>query len=59
MMVGNRSELVQWLQNSEVDIAIMGRAPEELPTRAEPFAANPLGDALHLTRPAACTREDV
>ena len=42
MMVGNRSELVQWLQNSEVDIAIMGRAPEELPTRAEPFAANPL-----------------
>ncbi|MFM7802787.1 MAG: LysR family transcriptional regulator [Limnohabitans sp.] len=42
LMVGNRSELVQWLENSEVDIAIMGRAPEELPTRAEPFAANPL-----------------
>ena len=42
MLVGNRSELVQWLQNSEVDIAVMGKAPEELPTRAEPFAANPL-----------------
>jgi len=42
LMVGNRSELVQWLQNSEVDIAIMGKAPDELPTRAEPFAANPL-----------------
>jgi len=42
LQVGNRSELVQWLQNSEVDIAIMGKAPDELPTRAEPFAANPL-----------------
>jgi len=42
LMVGNRSELVQCLQNSEVDIAIMGKAPDELPTRAEPFAANPL-----------------
>ena len=42
LLVGNRKELVQWLQNSEVDIAIMGKAPDELPTRAEPFAANPL-----------------
>jgi len=42
LLVGNRRELVQWLQNSEVDIAVMGKAPEELPTRAEPFAANPL-----------------
>lgn len=40
--VGNRSELVQWLQNSEVDIAVMGSPPSEIPTRAEPFAANPL-----------------
>ena len=42
LLVGNRRELVLWLQNSEVDIAIMGKAPDELPTRAEPFAANPL-----------------
>jgi len=42
LLVGNRRELVHWLQNSEVDIAIMGKAPDELPTRAEPFAANPL-----------------
>ena len=40
--VGNRSALVNWLQNSEVDIAIMGSPPSEIPTRAEPFAANPL-----------------
>jgi DNA-binding transcriptional LysR family regulator len=40
--VGNRREIIQWLQNSEVDIAIMGSPPSEIPTRAEPFAANPL-----------------
>ena len=42
LKVGNRLELIQWLQNSEVDIAIMGSPPSEIPTRAEPFAANPL-----------------
>jgi DNA-binding transcriptional LysR family regulator len=42
LSVGNRRELIQWLQNSEVDIAIMGSPPSEFPTRAEPFAANPL-----------------
>jgi DNA-binding transcriptional LysR family regulator len=40
--VGNRHVLVQWLNNSEVDIAIMGRPPSEMSTRSEPFAANPL-----------------
>jgi DNA-binding transcriptional LysR family regulator len=40
--VGNRQALIQWLQNSEVDIAIMGRAPSEISTRSEPFAANRL-----------------
>ena len=40
--VGNRHHLVQWLNNSEVDIAIMGRPPSEMSTRSEPFAANPL-----------------
>jgi LysR family transcriptional regulator, low CO2-responsive transcriptional regulator len=40
--VGNRRDLIQWLNNSEVDIAIMGRPPSEMSTRSEPFAANPL-----------------
>jgi DNA-binding transcriptional LysR family regulator len=40
--VGNRRDLIQWLSNSEVDIAIMGRPPSEMSTRSEPFAANPL-----------------
>jgi LysR family transcriptional regulator, low CO2-responsive transcriptional regulator len=39
--IGNRDQLVGMLQNSEVDIAVMGRPPKELQTRAEPFAAHP------------------
>lgn len=38
---GNREELVRLLQANEVDIAVMGRPPRELATRAEPFAAHP------------------
>ena len=41
LSIGNRDQLIKMLQNSEVDIAIMGRPPKELPTRAEPFAAHP------------------
>ena len=41
LAVGNREQLVQMLQGGEVDIAIMGRPPKELATRAEPFAAQP------------------
>jgi DNA-binding transcriptional LysR family regulator len=37
----NREELVGLLQQGEVDLAIMGRPPKELVTRAEPFAAHP------------------
>jgi DNA-binding transcriptional LysR family regulator len=37
----NREVLVQMLQQGEVDLAIMGRPPKELATRAEPFAAHP------------------
>jgi DNA-binding transcriptional LysR family regulator len=41
LVVGNREQLVQMLQGNEVDIAVMGRPPKELATRAEPFAAHP------------------
>ena len=40
--VGNRQSLVDQLQKKQVDLAIMGRPPRELDTRAEPFAPNPL-----------------
>jgi DNA-binding transcriptional LysR family regulator len=39
--IGNREDLVKMLQANEVDIAIMGRPPKELRTRAEPFSAHP------------------
>ncbi len=41
LAVSNREKLVGMLQGNEVDIAIMGRPPTELATRAEPFAAHP------------------
>ncbi len=37
----NRQQLVALLQSGEVDLAVMGRPPKELATRAEPFAAHP------------------
>ena len=41
LAVGNREQLVKMLHANELDIAIMGRPPKELATRAEPFAAHP------------------
>jgi DNA-binding transcriptional LysR family regulator len=41
LAVGNREQLVRQLHDNEVDLAVMGRPPRELDTRAEPFAAHP------------------
>jgi DNA-binding transcriptional LysR family regulator len=41
LTVGNREQLVRQLHDNEVDLAVMGRPPRELDTRAEPFAAHP------------------
>lgn len=41
LVEGNREKLVEMLRANEVDIAVMGRPPRELATRAEPFAAHP------------------
>ena len=41
LAVGNREQLVQMLRDNDVDIAIMGRPPKDMATRAEPFAAQP------------------
>jgi DNA-binding transcriptional LysR family regulator len=38
---GNREQLAALLQSNDVDLAIMGRPPRELTTRAEPFAVHP------------------
>ena len=39
---GNREQLLALLHGNEVDLAVMGRPPKEMATRAEPFAAHPL-----------------
>ena len=42
LFVGNRESLVAALNDNECDLAVMGRPPKELATRAEPFAVHPL-----------------
>ena len=37
----NREQLVALMQNGEVELAVMGRPPKELATRAEAFAMHP------------------
>lgn len=41
IVLGNREQLLTALAQNEVDIAIMGRPPRDMATRAEPFAAHP------------------
>lgn len=41
LTVGNRQTLVEQVQRNEVDLAVMGRPPKEMATRAEPFALHP------------------
>lgn len=38
----NREALLPLLESGDCDLAVMGRPPRELATRAEPFAAHPL-----------------
>jgi DNA-binding transcriptional LysR family regulator len=51
LVVGNRDQLVEQMQRHELDLAIMGRPPRELATRAEPFAAHPLGIVCAVDHP--------
>jgi DNA-binding transcriptional LysR family regulator len=38
----NRAELLALMQAGEVDLSVMGRPPQEMQARAEPFGAHPL-----------------
>jgi DNA-binding transcriptional LysR family regulator len=57
LAVGNREQLSKLLHDNEVDLAVMGRPPRELDTRAEPFAAHPLGVIASPEHPLARRRE--
>ena len=54
---GNREQLSKLLHDNEVDLAVMGRPPRELDTRAEPFAAHPLAVIAPPEHPLAGRRE--
>jgi DNA-binding transcriptional LysR family regulator len=54
---GNREQLSKMLHENEVDLAVMGRPPRELDTRAEPFAAHPLGIVASPEHPRARASE--
>jgi DNA-binding transcriptional LysR family regulator len=41
-VAGNREQLVTLMEAGEVDLSVMGRAPREIATRAEAFAAHPV-----------------
>ncbi|MGE5338868.1 MAG: LysR family transcriptional regulator [Gemmatimonadota bacterium] len=57
LSVGNREQLVKQLHDGEVDLAVMGRPPKELDTRAEPFAAHPHGIVASPEHPLARRRD--
>jgi len=54
---GNREQLSKLLHDNEVDLAVMGRPPRELDTRAEPFAAHPLAVVASAEHPLARRHE--
>jgi DNA-binding transcriptional LysR family regulator len=54
---GNREQLSKLLHDNEVDLAVMGRPPRELDTRAEPFAAHPLAVIASPEHPFARRRQ--
>jgi DNA-binding transcriptional LysR family regulator len=57
LAVGNREQLSRMLHDNEVDLAVMGSPPRELDTRAEPFAAHPLGIIASPEHPLVRRRE--
>jgi DNA-binding transcriptional LysR family regulator len=54
-LANNREQLVKMLSAGEVDLAIMGRPPKELATRAEAFAAHPHGFVAPAGHPLLAT----
>lgn len=42
LIVGNRAETIDKLRNHDVDLALMGRPPRDVPVRASPFGDHPL-----------------
>lgn len=55
--VRNRDQLIELLRGGEIDLAIMGRPPKNLDTRAEVFASHPLAFVAHPRHRLAARQE--
>lgn len=53
LVIGNRQSLVELLSRNDVDLAVMGRPPKEMETRAEPFAFHPSSVVAPMNHPLA------
>ena len=57
LQVGNRAEIIEKLRTHDVDIAVMGRAPQDLPATAVAFGDHPLVIVAAPDHPLADARD--
>ena len=57
LAVGNRAETIASLRNHDVDIALMGRPPKDVPVRASAFGDHPLVIIAPPDHPMATSRD--
>jgi DNA-binding transcriptional LysR family regulator len=57
LVVGNRADTIASLKNHDVDVALMGRPPKDLPVRAAAFGDHPLVIIAAPDHPLAAERD--
>jgi DNA-binding transcriptional LysR family regulator len=57
LVVGNRADIITRLKNHEVDVAMMGRPPKDVPVRASAFGDHPLVIIASPEHPLAAARD--
>jgi len=57
LVVGNRAETIASLKNHDVDLALMGRPPKDVPVRASAFGDHPLVIIAPPDHPLAAARD--
>jgi DNA-binding transcriptional LysR family regulator len=57
LVVGNRAETIARLRNHDVDVAVMGRPPKDVPVRASAFGDHPLVIVAPPDHPLAKTHD--
>lgn len=57
LKINNRESILSLLVRNEIDLVIMGRAPDDIECSATPFAANPMGIVSAPDHPLAASRK--